>query len=66
MPMPKSAFRDNWSEKKAVFGQNDYIDILGNGNVSPVDLIRGPSWLVGMLSIVFMLNLSFFFKSFPT
>ncbi len=45
--MPKSAFKNNWSEKRATFGQNDYIDILGNGNVKPVDLIRGPKWLIG-------------------
>ena len=47
LPLPKSAFVDNWSEKKATFGQNDYIDILGDGSVSPVDLIKGPAWLVG-------------------
>lgn len=47
MPLPKHAFKDNWSEKNATFGQNDYIDILGNGNIKPVNLIQGPSWLVG-------------------
>jgi large subunit ribosomal protein L51 len=47
MPLPKHASKDSWSEKYATFGQNDYIDILGNGNIKPVDLIQGPSWLVG-------------------
>ena len=36
-----------WSEKRVTFGQNDYIDILGSGNVHPTDLIRGPKWLIG-------------------
>jgi large subunit ribosomal protein L51 len=47
LPMPEFKETDNWSMKKATFGQNDYIDILGNGNVQPMDLIRGPRWLVG-------------------
>ena len=47
LPLPKHAFKDNWSEKKATFGQNDYIDIFGDGSVQPVDLIKGPGWLVG-------------------
>jgi large subunit ribosomal protein L51 len=47
LPLPKHAFKDSWSEERATFGQNDYIDILGDGTVHPVDLIKGPSWLVG-------------------
>ena len=47
LPMP--AFKDSktWSIKKSTFGQNDYIDILGEGDICPVDLIRGPPWLIG-------------------
>lgn len=47
LPMPEFKKIDRWSTKKATFGQNDYIDILGDGNVHPVDLIRGPEWLIG-------------------
>lgn len=45
--MPIFKDRKAWSTKKATFGQNDYIDILGQGNVHPIDLIRGPPWLIG-------------------
>ena len=45
--MPEMKKNTTWESKKATFGQNDYIDILGDGNLKPVDLIRGPSWLIG-------------------
>jgi large subunit ribosomal protein L51 len=45
--MPAFKENNNWSLKKSTFGQNDYIDILGDGDISPVDLIRGPPWLIG-------------------
>ena len=47
LPMPEYRPKDAWGERKATFGQNDYIDILGDGDVKPVDLIRGPRWLIG-------------------
>jgi len=37
--------------KKALFGQNDYIDILGDGTLHPWELIRGPFWLKGFKGI---------------
>ena len=45
--MPAFKDKKNWSFKKSTFGQNDYIDILGEGDICPVDLIRGPPWLIG-------------------
>lgn len=47
LPMPEYKKVDRWSTKKATFGQNDYIDILGDGTVKPVDLVRAPDWLIG-------------------
>lgn len=49
LPMPtwSHANTDNWTKKKALFGQNDYIDILGDGTVHPWQLLRAPVWLKG-------------------
>lgn len=49
LPMPEwdRAKMDNWTSKKALFGQNDYIDILGDGTLHPWQLIHAPVWLKG-------------------
>jgi len=47
MPIWDPVKNDQWTKKKALFGQNDYIDILGDGTVHPWELIRAPPWLKG-------------------
>ncbi|XP_041378079.1 39S ribosomal protein L51, mitochondrial-like [Gigantopelta aegis] len=47
LPFPIYEPKDFWTRKKALFGQNDYIDILGDGDIHPADLIAGPAWLIG-------------------
>nr|CAG4635852.1 EOG090X0JAK [Artemia franciscana] len=47
--LPDFKPKDRWSQKRAVFGQNDYIDILGSGNLRPIDIMYGvPYWLRGL------------------
>jgi len=46
--VPNASVVDEWRPKAALFGQNDYIDILGDGSVSVTQLMTStPYWLKG-------------------
>uniref|UniRef100_A0A0R3RY61 Large ribosomal subunit protein mL51 n=1 Tax=Elaeophora elaphi TaxID=1147741 RepID=A0A0R3RY61_9BILA len=45
---PDYKVRDCWSTAQARFGENDYIDLLGDGNIHPAQLqYHVPAWLRG-------------------
>ncbi|KER32676.1 hypothetical protein T265_12773, partial [Opisthorchis viverrini] len=45
--LPEYRPRDLWAPHRAHFGQNDYIDILGDGKLTFRDFYTGPPWSFG-------------------
>lgn len=61
LPMPNYMPRKTWGEKKALFGQNDYIDILGDvEGLKPIQFqTQIPQWLRGFNGNEFQVRNSF-------
>ncbi|RWS17970.1 D-2-hydroxyglutarate dehydrogenase-like protein [Dinothrombium tinctorium] len=46
--IPQRKKPDPWNKREAIFGQNDYIDILGDGEIKPHMILKNvPFWLRG-------------------
>ena len=48
LPTPKAPPKDRWDSKRALFGENDYKDLLGDGSYPLRKQVKiGPLWLRG-------------------